>query len=91
MEDIGISAFIFKTGILGFIWTVCWIIKLFKQGKVVDSKYKYLAYFVAIKTVMSLFFSVSFIFDFRDGLIYFIIVLSILDIAHHNDETVERC
>ena len=91
MEDIGISAFIFKTGIIGLIWTICWIFKLFRQGTVVNAKYKYLAYFVAIKTVMSLFFSVSFIFDFRDGLIYFIIVLSILDIAHHNDETVERC
>lgn len=79
LEDIGISAFILKTGIAGLLWTIFWILKLFKRINKQNSWVKILALFVAIKTICSLFFSVSFLFDIRDGLVYFVIILAILD------------
>lgn len=80
MEDIGISAFIFKTGILGLLWTIAWILKLFSIIKKCTGWGKTLAIFVALKTVFSIFFSISFIFDIKDGLIYFVMILAILDV-----------
>ena len=79
LEDIGISAFIMKTGILGFLWTIIWIKKLFKTTNKQYEWVRVLAWFVALKTVFSMFFSTSFIFDIRDGLIYFVMILAILD------------
>lgn len=79
LEDIGISAFIIKTGIIGFLWTILWIFKLFRRINKQEAWIKILGLFVALKTVCSMFFSVSFLFDFRDGLIYFVMILAILD------------
>lgn len=86
LEDIGVSAFIFKTGILGLIWTILYIFKLNKLVKKTDGWVKYLTLFLVLKTIMSMFFSYSFIFDAKDGLIYLIIILSIIDANIHKKE-----
>lgn len=80
LEDIGISAFVLKTGVIGLLWFIAYERKLINTIKKTDSWIKYLTIFLALKTILSFFFSVSFIFDIRDGLIYFVIILSIIDV-----------
>lgn len=94
LEDIGISAFIFKTGVLGLIWTISWLFKLLKMSICHKNNgyFKYLSIFVLLKTILSMLFSVTFLFDIRDGLIYFILILVLMDVGrdlHEQEEVLE--
>jgi hypothetical protein len=89
MEDIGVSAFIFKTGFLGMLWYVLYLFKLGKVSKVVGGWVDILSTFIFFKTIFSFLFSVSFLFDFRDGLIYLVILLALIDINRNKTKQEE--
>lgn len=89
MEDIGVSAFVFKTGILGLLWLIFYLKKLGKMVKYTSGWIKLLTVFIFLKTIFSMFFSVSFIFDIKEGLIYLVILLAMID-ANVNQNLEER-
>lgn len=90
MEDIGVSAFIFKTGIFGMLWYILYLLKLVKVSKLTGGWIDILSTFIFLKTIFSFFFSVSFLFDFRDGLIYLVILLALIDLNRYKKNNQEE-